>query len=257
MKSPIKYYGGKSYMTNIIIEQFPKDYEVYVEGFGGGASVLFEKEKTPLEVYNDLGENVYSLFKVLSDKEMFNRLKEKLDLTYYSEELRNEYKQDLKRNDLSLEDRAYKFIFVNRSSFNGVGGFSTTMLARRNMSKSTSDYLSMIDKLPEIHNRLSSVIIEHKDIMDLLDKYDKETTFMYLDPPYVKETRLSNQTYEVEMSNEEHIKMCERLLSFKGKILLSGYDNELYRILDSKFNKLSFESPNANSSAIECLWKNY
>lgn len=257
MKSPIKYYGGKSYMTDIIIEQFPKDYEVYVEGFGGGASVLFEKEKTPLEVYNDLGENVYSLFKVLSDKEMFNRLKEKLDLTYYSEELRNEYKQDLKRNDLTLEDRAYKFIFVNRSSFNGVGGFSTTMLARRNMSKSTSDYLSMIDKLPEIHNRLSSVIIEHKDIMDLLDKYDKETTFMYLDPPYVKETRLSNQTYEVEMSNEEHIKMCERLLSFKGKILLSGYDNELYRILDSKFNKLSFESPNANSSAIECLWKNY
>lgn len=244
-------------MTNIIIEQFPKDYEVYVEGFGGGASVLFEKEKTPLEVYNDLGENVYSLFKVLSDKEMFNRLKEKLDLTYYSEELRNEYKQDLKRNDLTLEDRAYKFIFVNRSSFNGVGGFSTTMLSRRNMSKSTSDYLSMIDKLPEIHNRLSSVIIEHKDIMDLLDKYDKETTFMYLDPPYVKETRLSNQTYEVEMSNEEHIKMCERLLSFKGKILLSGYDNELYKILDSKFNKLSFESPNANSSAIECLWKNY
>lgn len=256
MKSPIKYYGGKSYMTNIIIDQFPKEYEVYVEGFGGGASVLFEKEKTPLEVYNDLGENVYSLFKVLSDKEMFERLKEKLDLTYYSEELRNEFKKDLK-GELSLEDRAYKFIFVNRSSFNGVGGFSTTMLARRNMSKSTSDYLSMIDKLPEIHNRLSSVIIEHKDIMDLLDKYDKETTFMYLDPPYVKETRLSNQTYEVEMSNEEHIKMCERLLSFKGKILLSGYDNELYRILDSKFNKLSFKSPNANSSAIECLWKNY
>ena len=256
MKSPIKYYGGKSYMTNIIIDQFPKEYEVYVEGFGGGASVLFEKEKTPLEVYNDLGENVYSLFKVLSDKEMFERLKEKLDLTYYSEELRNEFKKDLK-GELSLEDRAYKFIFVNRSSFNGVGGFSTTMLARRNMSKSTSDYLSMIDKLPEIHNRLYSVIIEHKDIMDLLDKYDKETTFMYLDPPYVKETRLSNQTYEVEMSNEEHIKMCERLLSFKGKILLSEYDNELYRILDSKFNKLSFKSPNANSSATEILWKNY
>ena len=41
MKSPIKYYGGKSYMTDIIINQFPRDYDVYVEGFGGGASVLF------------------------------------------------------------------------------------------------------------------------------------------------------------------------------------------------------------------------
>ena len=243
-------------MTDIIISHFPDNYEVYVEGFGGGASVLFQKEKTDLEVYNDLGENVYSLFKVLSDKDMFQRLKEKLDLTYYSEELRNEYKQDLKTN-LSIEDRAYKFIFVNRSSFNGVGGFSTTMLARRNMSKSTSDYLSMIDKLPEIHNRLSSVIIEHKDIFDLLDKYDNEKTFMYLDPPYVKSTRLSNQTYEVEMTNEEHVKLCERLLTFKGKVLLSGYDNEIYKMLDSKFTKFEFKSPNAKSEAIECLWQNY
>ena len=217
---------------------------------------MFQKEKTPLEVYNDLGENVYSLFKVLSDKDMFERLKEKLDLTYYSEQLRNEFKQDLK-GELSLEDRAYKFIFVNRSSFNGVGGFSTTMLARRNMSKSCSDYLSMIDKLPEIHNRLSSVIIEHKDIFDLIDKYDKETTFMYLDPPYVKETRLSNQTYECEMTNEQHRQLCERLLTFKGKVLLSGYDNEIYKILDDKFIKIEFQSPNAGSSATAVLWRNY
>lgn len=257
MKSPIKYYGGKSYMTNIIIDQFPKEYEIYVEGFGGGASILFQKERTSLEVYNDLGENVYSLFKVLSDKEMFERLKEKLDLTYYSEELRKEFKEDLRRTDLSLEDRAYKFIFVNRTSFNGVGGFSTTMLVRRNMSKSCSDYLSMIDKLPEIHNRLSSVIIEHKDIFELIDKYDKENVFMYLDPPYIKSTRLSNQTYEIEMSDEQHKKLCERLLTFKGKILLSGYDNLIYNILDNKFNKLSFKSPNSQSNAIETLWKNY
>lgn len=172
MKSPIKYYGGKSYMTNIIINHFPKEYDIYVEGFGGGASVLFQKDKTALEVYNDLGENVYSLFKVLSDKEMFLKLKERMDLAVYSAQLREEYKKDLKTN-LSLEDRAYKFLYVNRSSFNGVGGFSTTMIVRRNMSKSTSDFLAMIDKLPEIHNRLSSVIIEHRDIFDLLDKIIK------------------------------------------------------------------------------------
>lgn len=239
MKSPIKYYGGKSYMTNIIINHFPKEYDIYVEGFGGGASVLFQKDKTALEVYNDLGENVYSLFKVLSDKEMFLKLKERMDLAVYSAQLREEYKKDLKTN-LSLEDRAYKFLYVNRSSFNGVGGFSTTMIVRRNMSKSTSDFLSMIDKLPEIHNRLSSVIIEHRDIFDLLDKYNKENVFMYLDPPYVKETRLSNQLYECEMTDEQHLQLCEKLLTFKGKILLSGYDNEIYKILDSKFKKSIF-----------------
>lgn len=256
MNSPIKYYGGKSYMTDIIIGQFPTDYKVYVEGFGGGASVLFSKKRTPIEVYNDLGENVYSLFKVLHDKNMFQRLKERLELTYYSDQIRQEFKQDLK-GELSLEDRAFKFIYVNRTSFNGVGGFSTSLIVRRNMSKSTSDFLSMVEHLPEIHERLSSVIIEHRDIMELLDKYDNPDTFMYLDPPYLWSTRSSNTSYEKEMSDEQHMVFCERCLNFKGKLLISGYDNELYKILDKKFTKISFKSPNSGSDSIETLWKNY
>lgn len=31
MRSPIKYYGGKSYMTDIIVERFPKEYNIYIE----------------------------------------------------------------------------------------------------------------------------------------------------------------------------------------------------------------------------------
>lgn len=243
-------------MTNIIIDQFPKDYEIYVEGFGGGASVLFQKTQNGIEVYNDLEENVYSLFKVLSDKEMFDRLKAKMDLTYYSAQLREEYKELLK-TDISLEDRAYYFLCVNRSSFNGVGGFSTTHIVRRNMSKSTSDFLSMIDKLPEIHNRLSSVIIEHRDIMDLINKYDKSNVFMYLDPPYVISTRASSQKYECDMTDEQHKKLVDRLLACRCKWLVSGYDNSIYNKLTNKFGKMEFKSPNSGLSATEVLWKNY
>lgn len=256
MKSPIKYYGGKSYMTDIIINQFPKDYDIYVEGFGGGASVLFQKTQVWIEVYNDLEENVYSLFKVLSDKEMFERLKARMDLTYYSAQIREEYKELLK-TEVSLEDRAYYFLCVNRSSFNGVGGFSTTHIVRRNMSKSTSDFLSMIDKLPETHNRLSSVIIEHRDIMDLIDKYDRSNVFMYLDPPYVISTRASSQKYECDMTDEQHKKLVDRLLACRCKWLVSGYDNSIYDKLTNKFGKMEFKSPNSGSSATEILWKNY
>lgn len=256
MKSPIKYYGGKSYMTNIIIDQFPKDYEIYVEGFGGGASVLFQKPQNGVEVYNDLEENVYSLFKVLSNKDMFERLKARMDLTYYSAQFREEYKELLK-TEIPLEDRAYYFLCVNRSSFNGVGGFSTTHIVRRNMSKSTSDFLSMIDKLPEIHNRLSSVIIEHRDIMDLIDKYDSQNVFMYLDPPYVMSTRASSQKYECDMTDEQHIAFVDRLTRCKCKWLVSGYDNSIYDVLTKNFNKIEFKSPNSGSSATEILWKNY
>lgn len=244
-------------MTDILKENFPPSFDIYVEGFGGGASLLLSKPQNGIEVYNDLGENVYSLFKVLSDKEMFYRLKERLELTFYSAQLRNEYKELLKLNDISIEDRAYYFIYVNRTSFNGVGGFSTTMTVRRNMSKSTSDYLSMIDSLPEIHNRLSSVVIEHRDIFDLIDKYDDTNVFMYLDPPYVKSTRSSSTDYEVEMSDDEHIKFVDRLLQCKCKVLVSGYDHPIYDRLLSKFSKVNFKSPNSQSDATETLWMNY
>jgi DNA adenine methylase len=257
MNSPIKYYGGKSYMTDILKRYFPKDFSIYVEGFGGGASLLFSKKQGGVEVYNDLGENVYSLFKVLSDKEMFYRLKERMEITYYSAQLRDEFKELLKRDDLSIEDRAYYYLFVNRTSFNGVGGFSTNSYVRRNMSKSTSDYLSMIDTLPEIHNRLSSVIIEHRDIFDLIDKYDAEDTFMYLDPPYVWETRKSGTAYEVEMDNDAHQRFVDRLLQCKCKLLVSGYDHPIYDKLLTKFTKVSFPSPNSMSESTETLWMNY
>lgn len=243
-------------MTEIIIGQFPDNYDVYVEGFGGGASVLFHKSQQDIEVYNDLEENVYSLFKVLSDKTMFYHLKERMDLTFYSAQMREEYKQIL-NTELSTEDRAYYFLCVNRSSFNGVGGFSTTHIVRRNMSKSTSDFLSMIDKLPEIHNRLSSVIIEHRDIMDLIEKYDRSNVFMYLDPPYVVSTRASSQKYQCDMTDEQHEWLVDRLLNCKCKWLVSGYDNPIYNKLTEKYGKLQFKSPNSGSSATEILWKNY
>ncbi len=259
LNSPIKYYGGKSYMRSFILKHFPfkMDYDLYCEGFGGGASILLAKEEDPLEVYNDLGENVYSLFKVLSDKEKFEKLKEKMDLTPYSAQVRQEFKESLKNDNLTIDERAYKFLVVNRSSFNGVGGFSTTLLVRRGMSKSVSDYLSMIDGLPQIHNRLSSVIVENRDILDFIKKYDSERTFFYLDPPYIRETRLSNQNYEKEMSNEDHEALIDAVLNAKGLFLISGYNHPIYDKLLSKFERIDFESPNAGSNAIESLWKNY
>lgn len=258
MNSPIKYYGGKSYMTDEIISHFPKNYKVYIEGFGGGASVLFAKDKDKLEIYNDLGENVYSLFKVLSDKELFEQMKEKLDLTFYSADIRKEFIEDLKRNDLPLADRAYKYFYVNRLSFNGVGGFSTTLLVRRNMSKSVSDYLSSIDGLKEIHNRLSSVIIENRDIFNLIEKYDDENVFFLLDPPYVNDTRSSNTEYEVEMSDDEHGKFVDTVLNGKGKFLICGYEHPIYnKLVENGWNLYKYNSPNSNSDRIECLWYNY
>lgn len=262
MRSPIKYYGGKSYMTKILLEEFPEEgsYDIYVEGFGGGASLLFAKEPGGIEVYNDLDSAVYSLFVCLAEPEAFKRLYDKMTRVFYSRQMHDRFLDKLNDDHTYRyarpEDIAFLYLYVNRSSFNGVGGFSVSKYLRRGMSKSTSDFLSMIDGLPEVHERLKPVIIEHMDILDLLDRYDDERTFMYLDPPYVQDTRKSSQKYRVDMDDFEHKKFVEELLKCKGKILLSGYDHPIYAPLEEAgWTKKQFVRP--NSKDIETIWRNY
>lgn len=245
-------------MTKFLLPLFPKEYDVFVDAFGGSASVLLAEERPNVnEVYNDLGENVYALYKTISDKEKMQELRFKLEITPYSEQFRAEYKEDLKDPNISMVNRAFKFMYVNRTSFNGVGGFSTTLMKRRSMSKEVSVYLSAIEGLEGMHQRLSSVVFEKKDIFKILDKYDIENAFIYLDPPYVKSTRASSTRYEVEMDDEEHKRFVERLLTMKAKVMVSGYDHPIYEPLNEHFNRHEYVSPLSRSEKVEVVWTNY
>lgn len=123
--APIKYFGGKSLMLKKIYDQFPEpSYSVYVEPFAGSYSVGLNMSYVPsITIMNDLNKNVYSLYKVIQDEELFNQFKNRLDLTPYSEDLRYEAIDELKRDDLSMVERAYWFFVRNRLSRNGIGDF--------------------------------------------------------------------------------------------------------------------------------------
>ena len=265
LKAPIRMFGGKGTMYNEILKYFPIEntYDTYCEPFGGSYSMGFKLESPPpIEIYNDLEKNVYSLYKVLSNKELFEQFKEKCDLVLYSEDIRKEFKEKLKSSDLSIIDRAFYFFYVNRTSHNGIGGFSKNTYIRRNMSKSISDFLSSIDGLPEIHNRLSRVIICNTDGIELIDKYNQENVFIYADPPYHWSQRTSTR-YKVDMDNDGHIKFLDAVINSKSKILISGYDCELYDVLvKNGFEKIQFNvktvSGNFTSKLkTETLWRNY
>jgi len=263
MKSKlIRYFGGKGGKLVTEIKNFiPEGYKTFVEPYGGSGRVLLSQQ-APIEIYNDLYEDVYSLFKVLFDEEMFKRLKFRLDLTPYSEKLYKEYKVNLKRDDLSLLDRAYYYFYVNRTSVNGIGGFSVNTYIRRNISKATSDYLSAIDGLEYYNQRISNVIITNRDAVQIINKYDAEDTFLYLDPPYVHSTR-TGARYECDMKDEQHIELLDTILNCKSRVLLSGYDNEMYDVLtDNGWNKYHFVvntmgGDHKKKTKIETLWYNY
>ena len=243
---------------------FPKfqDYKIYVEPFGGGASMLLSQPLGHVEIYNDLWNNVYSLFKVISDKKLFKQFKERCDIALYHEKLSDEYKNALKTNDLSVIDRAFYYWYVNRTRHNGIGGFSTNCYIRRNMSKSTSDFLSCIERLKELHDRLSSVIILNKNAIEVINKYNAENVFIYADPPYHWDTRTSTR-YDIDMPPKTQTELIDTFLQCKSKILLSGYINKEYDRLENagwKRIDLQIKTISGNfekKTKIESLYLNY
>ena len=91
MRSPIKYYGGKHWLSKVIVPLIPS-HTTYIEPFFGGGNVFFCKRPSPMEIINDLADNIYALFKIISDKDALCRLQKRLELTPYHEKIRDEYK---------------------------------------------------------------------------------------------------------------------------------------------------------------------
>lgn len=264
MNAPIKYFGGKGGMFNKIIEQFPKpDYNIYVEPFSGTYTVGLHMPYIPeIEIFNDLEKNVYTLYKVIRDKELFEEFHRRVNLTPYSEDMRYEAKDALKSEDLDEIDRAYYFFIANRFSHNGIGGFSVNLVKRRKMSKSVSDYLSCVDRLPEFHERLQRIVMYNRDGLELIDKFKEPDCFLYCDPPYVWSTRGATR-YIVDNDSEWHKKFVEKCIASKAKILISGYDCEEYvPLVENGFTKVEFNVNTIDGTLkpktkTECLWRNY
>lgn len=267
MNSCVKYFGGKNGMYKNIIPEFPDkgSYDTYIEPFGGSFAIGLHTPEdmiAPIEIYNDLEKNVYSLFKVLSDEEKFNEFKQVCDLAYYDEDLRNEYIDDLKNGkELDEVSRAFRFFYVNRTSHNGIGGFSLQRVVRRNMSKNVSDFLSTVDGLYELHQRLSKVNFMNRDGIELMERFSEPNIFIYADPPYVHSTRGTTR-YTVDMDEVTQKKFLETCINNRAKILISGYDCEMYNILtENGFTKKHFDKQiidsNNHSLNKETLWKNY
>lgn len=256
-----------------ILKYFPKEgsYNTYIEPFGGSFGVaLHNPNIPPIEIYNDLDNNVYSLFRTLVDKEMFAEFQKLSDLIIYSEKLRKAFKQDLKEipfnedDKLSIVHRAFKFFYVNRTSRNGIGGFSINTCVRRCMSKSCSDFLSTIEGLPKLHDRLSKVIVTNQDGIKLINKYSqREDVFIYADPPYHQSTRTEIR-YNVDMNDDEQENFIDECINAKCKILISGYDCDAYKRLEENgFIKIKFivhtmsGNRKTKKDKVECLWMNY
>jgi DNA adenine methylase len=236
LRSPISWFGGKGMLVPRLLPLIPP-HHTYCEPFGGGASLLVAKPPSPVEVYNDINSDLVNFFRVLRDPCKFEQFYQLAKLTPYSREEFNRFRSDWRSGWSSCPDdvvRAYRWYVVARMSFSGEFGRSwgySVATSRWGMANAVSQWLSIIDMLPAISDRVKRVQIEHGDWHAILERYDSPDTLFYVDPPFVKATRRSGR-YVHEMEDEAHENLVKALRNIQGKVLLSGYRHNIYRPLE-------------------------
>jgi DNA adenine methylase len=261
LRPPVKWHGGKFYLCQRIVQQFPP-HHTYVEPFGGAASVLLNKPRSPVEVYNDLDERITRLFRVVRDQgPEFHR---RLSVTPYSEV---EFQEAERPAQDEIEQARRDFVRW-RLSLGGRGdSFSFTLhRVRRGMADVVSGYLSMIDEeLPRIVERLRTVQIVQRPALDVIRTWDGPETLIYCDPPYLHSTQHegSRSIYGCEMSEGDHRELADVLKRCQSRIILSGYPSDLYDELYRQWKAVEFDMPNhaaggrSKARKQETIWLNW
>lgn len=116
-------------------------------------------------------------------------------------------------------------------------------------------------RLPEwiidIAERLRMVQIENRPALEVIERFNYNNVFMYLDPPYMLDTRRGRQ-YKHEMTDAEHEELLKIILHSKAKIMISGYENDMYNEYLSGWRKRQFPScAEYGKPRLESVWMNY
>lgn len=235
----LRWHGGKWKLAPWIISHFPR-HRVYVEPFGGAASVLIRKPRAYAEIYNDLDDQIVTLFRVLQDPTSAERLTELLCLTPFA---RSEFRLAYDPTDDPVEVarrliiRAFMGFGSNAHASAAKGHRSTGFRASSSRSGTTpaTDWANYPPKLAAIVERFSGIVIEHRDAREVMAQHDAPTTLHYIDPPYVHATRAQSNKYDlkwrmyaVEMTDDDHAELLDFLRGVAGMVVLSGYAHPIY-----------------------------
>ena len=257
MRAVLKYPGSKWNIAKNLASLTPEHHS-YVEPFFGSGALFFTKTPSAIETINDLDSDVTNLFRCIrKDSERLARI---VMVIPYS---RKEY--DLLFNTETLYtdpfERAARFLLKcwqghGFRTSGGKVGWKNDVQGREKMYALWNWY-----RLPgwiiEIAERLRMVQIECRPALEVIKRFNHPNAFQFWDPPYLLGTRNGKQ-YKHEMPDEGHEELLKTALKSKAKIMVSGYESEMYNDYLHSWRKEYFTScAEHGGSRTEVVWMNY
>ncbi len=244
----IKWVGGKRGLLSQILQYFPDDFKSYHEPFLGGGAVFFELYSQGLldgkEVYlSDVNAELINSYNIVKSHavdliDTLHQYKKEHSKEFYYNTRAQDREENF--NNLSDVERAARFIYLNKTCFNGLyrvnkkGYFNTPMGSYKNPN--------IVDEkvILNASEALQNVTIENRCFSEVLKNAEKND-LVYFDPPYYPLTQTANFTsYDANcfLEDEQFLlyEIFERLSDNDVKVLQSNSDtqfiNELYKNYD-------------------------
>lgn len=264
----VKWIGGKRQLMFELLKNMPKSYNRYFEPFIGGGALFFELQ--PEQAYiSDMNEELINLYSVVRDNVyglIDNLSKHEVSKEYFLE-IRNIDRTE-KYAEFSDVERASRFIYLNRTCFNGM--YRVNSQGQFNVPFGHYKNPRIIDEnnLLNCSELLKKTEIKCVDFSEILTKVQKGD-FVYFDPPYVPLNETSSFTsytkYGFDIDMQFKLRdVCDELDSMGVKFMLSNSDTKLVNELYANYEiKKVFASRQINANAdgrgkiTEVLVRNY
>lgn len=263
MRNVLKYPGSKWNIASQIVNLIPEHHS-YVEPYFGSGAVLFNKPVSSIETVNDLDYDVVNLFRCIrEDPEKLARF---VAATPYS---RSEYDDTYKIDIFEIMapnepyHKALRFLIRCWQGYgfrtNGYKVGWKNDVQGRERSYALLNWYHLPERIMEVAERLRLVQIENRPALEVIKRFNYKNVFMYIDPPYVLGSRVGGQKqYKHEMTDNDHIGLLEILLQSNAKIMISGYESDLYNDYLKGWNKMYFSScAEQGKPRTEVIWMNY
>ncbi|ECG1391002.1 TPA_asm: DNA adenine methylase [Salmonella enterica subsp. houtenae serovar 45:g,z51:-] len=117
----------------------------------------------------------------------------------------------------------------------------------------------------EGYEQIPNLQLVNHDAVDVLEKFFLyppavgNRVLLYVDPPYLHETRTSNARYRCEYQVADHVRLltCLKSLPPEIQIILSGYPSQLYDDLLPGWRSKEFQAMTRGGVRTEKIWMNY